>query len=251
MTNPEILQEKYEDALFALLMHSVAQADGQKFLELNEQMKKASGNEVSPEFDQRCLSAIASVYAQRKRKRLWRTARSILIKCAVILVLISTLFITAYASFPKVRTTTLNLLIEVSDLSTRLSMSDQLPTDSFETNNNATAIAGYTLPSIMEGYKIVYRYNGEAVSLLKYENQLGSSLQFQITKGSGTNIHLDTEDANTKRLLLCGTDVMFVKKDNRLQAVWMENALLFTVTATGLTEDQFTLWVQDFLEINT
>ena len=39
MTNHERLTEQYEDALFALLMDSVAEEEGKQALELNERLK--------------------------------------------------------------------------------------------------------------------------------------------------------------------------------------------------------------------
>ena len=39
MTHHEKLVERYEDALFALMMEDVAETEGEKLQELNEQLK--------------------------------------------------------------------------------------------------------------------------------------------------------------------------------------------------------------------
>lgn len=54
MTNHERLTEQYEDALFALLMDSVAEEEGKKAIELNERLKADPEAEVPAEVRRRC-----------------------------------------------------------------------------------------------------------------------------------------------------------------------------------------------------
>ena len=49
MTKREQLIEQYEDALFALLMDSVAEEEGKKAIELNERLKADPEAEVPAE----------------------------------------------------------------------------------------------------------------------------------------------------------------------------------------------------------
>ena len=58
MTSHEYLVENYEDALFALLMDSVAEAEGAEALLLNEELKKAPSAEVPKAVCDRCEKTI-------------------------------------------------------------------------------------------------------------------------------------------------------------------------------------------------
>lgn len=58
MTDHEGLMEQYEDALFALLMEGVAEAEGEKALLLNEELKKDPNAEVPEAVRKRCEKTI-------------------------------------------------------------------------------------------------------------------------------------------------------------------------------------------------
>lgn len=73
MTRREMLMERYEDALFALLMNEVAEAEGRKALEENQRLCD-SGEMVIPEaVHRRCLRTIARKTAQKDVRRFGRT----------------------------------------------------------------------------------------------------------------------------------------------------------------------------------
>lgn len=58
MTHHEKLVERYEDALFALMMEDVAETEGEKLQELNEQLKCDPAAEIPEELDERCIRTI-------------------------------------------------------------------------------------------------------------------------------------------------------------------------------------------------
>ena len=63
MTRREMLVEQYEDALFALLMDEVAEAEGQKALEENQRLRESGELVIPDNLRQRCHSAIAKGFA--------------------------------------------------------------------------------------------------------------------------------------------------------------------------------------------
>lgn len=253
MTESEKLLENYENAFFSLLMYKIAQEEGKAFLELNDQLKNDPNASVSPELYQRCLKTINKAFAQKKRKRIIRSARSLLTKAAVVAVITSALFITAYAVFPGVRMSTLNLLIETSDVSTRLSMTDDVyaPTKLSSESSSTPHIDDFNFPEIISGYKVAYRHDGDIFSRIRYENKFGSFLQIQITRGNGTHINLDTEDADVETLFMNETQILFVEKDNRCHAAWHNSSVYFTITTLDLSKEQVILWIQSFLDANS
>ena len=58
MTKQEMLYEQYNDALFRLLMHSVAQHQGQQYQEENQALKAQEGG-PSETAKRRCLRTIS------------------------------------------------------------------------------------------------------------------------------------------------------------------------------------------------
>ena len=66
MTKREQLIEQYEDALFALLMDSVAEEEGKKAIELNERLKADPEAEVPAEVRRRCEKLIRHEFNRKE-----------------------------------------------------------------------------------------------------------------------------------------------------------------------------------------
>ena len=71
MTHHEKLVERYEDALFALMMEDVAETEGEKLQELNEQLKRNPAAEIPKELDERCIRTIRTEFGKKN----FRSAR--------------------------------------------------------------------------------------------------------------------------------------------------------------------------------
>ena len=159
MTRHEQLVENYENALFELLMEGVIEREG-------EQIEKENDPDfaIPPELDKRCMASIKKACRKRRSGRFGRKAYPVLSKVAVVVLVVLVLFTSAYAAFPNVRASTLNLLIEVSDIATELRFGDAGYTNNevngTETPSNSlpgdiTTIAGYVIPSsITSNYQL-------------------------------------------------------------------------------------------------
>jgi len=79
MTHHEKLVERYEDALFALMMEDVAETEGEKLQELNEQLKRDPSAEIPRELDERCIRTITS----ERRKYSYGICRHMTFKCFI------------------------------------------------------------------------------------------------------------------------------------------------------------------------
>ena len=81
MTNHERLTEQYEDALFALLMDSVAEEEGKQALELNERLKADPAAEVPESARRRCEATIRREFNRKRAKKLgkvtWKIVRRV------------------------------------------------------------------------------------------------------------------------------------------------------------------------------
>lgn len=73
MTKQEMLYEQYNDALFRLLMHSVAQHQGQQYQEENQALKAQEGG-PSETAKRRCLRTISRQVRRGHARAAARTA---------------------------------------------------------------------------------------------------------------------------------------------------------------------------------
>ena len=115
MTRREMLVEQYEDALFALLMDEVAEAEGQKALEENQRLRESGEMVIPDNLRQRCHSAIARKSAEIGLKQFGRGLTKIVTKVAVVALVGMLLFTTAFAASEDFRLKALNIVMEVFD----------------------------------------------------------------------------------------------------------------------------------------
>ena len=77
MKNREQLWEDYEEARFALLMDTLAEAEGEEALRLSEALNRDPERALPPEVDRRCEAVIREAFVQRRlhggsQKSWWR-----------------------------------------------------------------------------------------------------------------------------------------------------------------------------------
>lgn len=98
MTRHEMLPEQYEEALFALLMESVAEAEGEKALAESRRLNE-SGEEIMPaETHRRCLRLIAQKMAGRNVRQFGRGFVRAAGMAATIALVAIMVFTTAFAA---------------------------------------------------------------------------------------------------------------------------------------------------------
>lgn len=102
MTKQEMLYEQYNDALFRLLMHSVAQHQGQQYQEENQALKAQEGG-PSETAKRRCLRTISRQVRRGHARAAARTASRILSKAAVVMLLVISCLTAAFAVSPVFR----------------------------------------------------------------------------------------------------------------------------------------------------
>ena len=237
MTRREKLQENFEDALFALLMEEVAEQEGQRLLEENERLKRDPENAVPPEVDWRCLKTIKWAFAKTQRRAAGHTAYRVFRQAAMVAVVGMLLFATAFAAFPEIRVKTLNLLIEVSDVATSMTM-EETPEPSEDPNFPAEGssmtsegiLRGYQIPAVPEGFALVDSKNGKVSSSLRYENEDGAMSIFDIVAAEGTTHNVDTEDADVTPITIHGHEGLFIKEGDRITITWGDTDQITFVT---------------------
>ena len=246
MTRREKLQENFEDALFALLMEEVAEQEGQRLLEENEKLKRDPESTVPPEVDRRCLKTIRRAFAKTQRRAAGHTAYRVFRQAAMVAVVGMLLFVTAFAVFPEVRVKTLNLLIEVSDVATSMTMEETPESQgspNFHAEDSSTTsggmLRGYQIPAVPDGFVLVDSRNGTVSSSLRYENEDGAIIDFHIIEAKGTTHTVDTEDADASSITIHGYEGLFIEEGSRITITWgdTDQATFVTVFCDKISEE--------------
>ena len=132
MTRREELQEAYEDAMFALLMDYVAESEGKKALEENRALQEDPDAEVPQEVRRACLKEIRRAFRKKSARSVGRITMKVINKVALVALLGTLLFSTAFAVSPEFRSGTLNILFNTFDDSVDIRISSQTVSERVE-----------------------------------------------------------------------------------------------------------------------
>lgn len=182
MNRNDRLYNDYEDALFALLMDKVAQEEGAQLLEENERLKGDPSAAVPPELDKKSLETIRKTLAGRQRRHT-HTVGWYLGRLAIAILAALLLFAVAYAGIPDLRLKTLQMLIDNSDVSSRLSFAFG-ENEKVHVDETPQTLAGYTLPRISDNYTVVDQGETSRNAWIEYQHESGSVIRIKITKSS-------------------------------------------------------------------
>lgn len=212
MTRRELLEEQYEDALFALLMDEVAVAEGQKLMEENERLKSDPDAVVPMSTQKKCIRAINRYFRKKSTGSIRRTAWKFVNKVALVALLGMILVTAAFAVSPTFRVGTLNLLVET--------LGDR-------TNLQFYAEEASTLPSleanwIPEGFEFREEHRGSKVAWLQYINAQQDVIDITIMDGAGRVASFDTENAMVSDIEVQGRSAMLIEKGEAKQIVWAD-----------------------------
>lgn len=242
MTRREKLEEQYEDAYFALLMDAVAEKEGVRLDELNDQLNQDPSAAVPEEADRRCRKVIDQHFAAQRRSGYWRTTKRVLNRVAIVAAVMMLLFTTAFALSEDFRVSTLNLLIAVEEQYTHLEMKNDNPGE--DLNSQPTTSDELPVSEYFENLEIGWIPEGFSCIDSTFDRyagfQNGDGFYFSITlSGEDSIVQIDTENAdNIEHLSINGVDTMRVTKDGDINCVMMdtENGVFITVwTSPGIS----------------
>lgn len=190
MNRNDRLYNDYEDALFALLMDEVAQEEGARLLAENERLKGDPNAAVPPELDKKSLETIRKALVGQHRRHT-HTIGWYLGRLAIAILAALLLFAVAYASSPDLRLRTLQMLIDNSDVSSRLSFAFGGNENESGSAEKAQTLAGYTLPELSRKYTMVNQGETSREAWIVYTHEDGSVIRIKITNSEDS--FLDSE----------------------------------------------------------
>ena len=230
MTRRELLQDRYEDALFALLMDDVATAEGKRAAVENERLKNDPSAEIPAGMEMRSLQTIRRCFAWRDLYSVGRFTVKAMKRVVMAAGVAAILFTGAFAASETVRLNTLNLIIEVFDTTTTFRFVDQ----PVETESLSLEVGW--LP---EGYVLESQGQDETSMWYQYQKSENESfhIDYMLTLGAGVGV--DTEDAKTKDIEVQGTKAMLAEKENEVRVVWTikDGTALIGIVGEGIDRD--------------
>ena len=237
MTRREMLMERYEDALFALLMNEVAEAEGRKALEENQRLCD-SGEMVIPEAVHRqCLRTIARKTAQKDVRRFGRALSKAASKVAIIALVGMLTFTTVFAASEDFRVRMLNFIIETFDDRTEI----RLPPEQIDPAHQAHTVPQFSVGWLPEGFALIDVGENQSTVWANYKNdETGASISIfgnDLTAGS---VSVDTEDTQALSVQLHGGNALLIEKNNIIQVRWQyseKSAWLFSAIGQNMNRD--------------
>ena len=231
----EQLIENYEDALMALFMDHVAEYEGEKLTECSEIIEPEEFS-ISPELDRRCLAEINNAEYKRKLRSFKKHAYSVVNKVAIVVLASLVLFTSAYAAFPEVRASTLNLLIEISERSTAL----RFGTAETETADAENIISEYSYSGIPEGFTLQSSKQTSKGLRDFYSNADGDYILIKLNYGNSGRLSVNTEGANSvEEFILPNFQGLLIDRGAEVIVVLSDAAheTFITLTCNGLAKN--------------
>lgn len=216
MTRREDLLERLEETVFALMMEEVISVEGRKALEENERLKADKSFVVPEETYRKGLSTIKKHFSRNTRQATVRTMSKLISRVAVIVLVLLLLFTTAFATIPELRTKTLNLIMEVFDDRTRITLSEYAPEK--EDNENEKLLGGW----VPVGFDLVDESADGPVCWRKYSDGGGGRLEFFLFRSETFSYEVDTEQAEVTEIVIGGHKGMQVIKGKRIHIIFFD-----------------------------
>ena len=253
MTHREELMEKYEDALFELLMDEVAQMEGEKAIQLNEKLNLDPQYAVPESVQKRCEKAIRSSLAKQEHKRVGKRAFKVFQRVSVAAMTAMLLFTTAFAVSEPVRLWSLNALLTINEEFGEIQFTEDRTA---QTPPPADPDLEYHynigLEYVPEGYEVADgRTSSNGNSSVTYMDQNGNNIRVSVRQFSSSDIyHFDTEDADIQSVQVQGNNAQLITKQIEetgntqsciiRNVIWTDSVqqLLIDVYASSLTEKE-------------
>lgn len=215
MTKQEMLYEQYYDALFRLLMHSVAQHQGQQYQEENQALKAQEGG-PSETAKRRCLRTISRQVRRGHARAAARTASRVLSKAAVVMLLVISCLTAAFAVSPVFRSDALRWAVAT--------FGDHAEYR-FNQTEGGVQYQGIEVGWLPEGYELVESRTANRMTSQLYielSDGLEQSVKIQVMNFSDAGIFkVDTEADQVYQVSVQNTLATVIQREGSIQLTWM------------------------------
>lgn len=232
MTRQEYLMDRYEDALFSLMMDKVATQEGEKaLLELERLQKEASIN-VPETLHRKCLKTISRYFARKRAKAARHTVSNVISKIAIVALVGILTFTIAFAASPTFRANTMNFVMK---------MFDDHAEFRFEEENKAFSDFEVVVNWMPDDFSIIDEIEDENFKVIVMGNNLNSQVVISLYKNEAS-LNLDIENANQTEMLIGENKaILFQNNQGSLQVVWeiSDHIAFIQVQGENINVDEF------------
>lgn len=250
MDENERLYERYEDAVFALLMDRVAEENGKKLLLQNEELLADPNAAVPETLSKRCLRTIEKAYRKSQWKAAAKKVTQVLNRVALWILVPLFLFGAAFAASETVRVKTLNFLLTNFEFGTEFRIENTA--SATPQQQSMTPIVDDCIPF---DYDLISQSSTSLFEKYLYANDSDSELSIIIyaLENFGGAITIDTEDAEVWYNTIDDQSVMYVQKADTYQAVWtdVENQKMYVLSSSNTALDVVYGIVEKMLSSNS
>lgn len=239
MTQNEMLQERYEDALFAVMMYEFAENENLSDLKYIQNGNNSVPLVIDDTLDNRVIQTIKKELKKQK-KTMCRNTHIKGIRClAAIIALVAILFTTAFAAVEEFRVATMNLIITVEEEFTRIGLvKDTSPAVLIDESGHERYFDEIDVTWIPEGY---IRTKGEYNYDVVFKNDAGAWIAICRFE-EGTTYNVDTEGADEIREIeIDDCRGLFISEDGFKQyaLAHLGKGFYIDITATsGVSENE-------------
>lgn len=208
--------ERYDDAHFALLMEGYSVRLGEEYLEENQRLQESGSFELPPELDARCLKAMDSAIAQKKRRenieKTKKAARRITVAAASVLLVAVLSTVVLYNTVEAFRVKVVDYTINILDIG-----EGSIVSIKSNEENGSTAIVPTWLP---EGYEVTKDRYDDTIRLTSYTN--GNDIMRYSINDIGT-LAVDTEGSlNSYETSINNLNAIIVFKEDGITLYWFD-----------------------------
>ena len=208
MTQKEQLWENYEDAVFAILMDAVAEQEGEKGLQLMEELEHDPSAQVPEEVQRRAEKTIRKAFAAQSRRSARHVGFRMFQRIAVAVMLVILTAVCAFAAFPEMRANVLNMIEQTFSDHTDFNVTSG---DSDEYSSATFTIKPAWLP---ENFSLTDEGENNASVFSMYENGAGGVLFISENKATDLSMAVDTENAEKQDIKIQDYQAKLIEKDN-------------------------------------
>lgn len=208
MTQKEQLWENYEDAVFAILMDAVAEQEGEKGLQLMEELEHDPSAQVPEEVQRRAEKTIRKAFAAQSRRSARHVGFRMFQRIAVAVMIVILTAVCAFAAFPEMRVNVLNMIEQTFSDHTDFNVTSG---DSDEYSSATFTIKPAWLP---ENFSLTDEGENNASVFSMYENGAGGVLFISENKATDLSMAVDTENAEKQDIKIQDYQAKLIEKDN-------------------------------------
>lgn len=198
--------------------------------------KCQSSDQISypPELDTKVKKLIADYNKSVKRKKLWKTSQKVFTKVAVFIFIVILGISILAVGVEAFRGKLLNFIVEIQEEYTKIEVKDNNDDLLDDISNvNIQDWDDLYLPTyIPKGFSPSITEDTSKMINIHYSNTVGDTVIFSQYKEIGTDLKIDTQDADTEVIIIQGEEGILAEKDGDNSIVWHNHESAFIIRST-------------------